>query len=128
MSRIRTRMFSTALLAIASGALSACGSSGPGGSAASDAATTEAAAPAAAAGGGGITINDFAFSAGTGTAGQPITITNDDGPTHTVTADDGSFDAKVAGGKTGTITVAAAGTYAFHCNIHSSMKGTLTVA
>jgi plastocyanin len=46
-----------------------------------------------------------------------------------VTSDDGtSFDVKVAGSGTATFTAPSkAGTYAFHCNIHSSMKATLTV-
>jgi plastocyanin len=124
----RTRMLSAIVLAASALALPACGSSDSAAPAADSPVATEAAEGANAAGGGGITIKDFGFSAGSGTAGQPITIINDDGPTHTVTADDGSFDVKIAGGETGQITVAAAGTFAFHCNIHPSMKGSLTVA
>ena len=53
---------------------------------------------------------------------------NKDGVAHTVTADDGSFDVKVGAGSTATFTApATAGTYQFHCKIHSSMHGTLTV-
>ena len=49
--------------------------------------------------------------------------------THTVTWDDGtSFDVSVDGGKTATITAPSkAGTYKFHCTIHSNMHATLTV-
>ena len=57
-----------------------------------------------------------------------LQITNTDNVTHTVTSDDGSsFNVTVPGGKTATFTAPAAGTYKFHCNIHSSMHGTLTV-
>ena len=39
-----------------------------------------------------------------------------------------TFDSgNVAAGTTFSHTFAAAGTFAFHCNIHSSMKGTITV-
>ena len=62
-------------------------------------------------------------------AGATVTITNKDQVTHTVTSDDGtSFNVTVPGGKTATITAPTkAGTYKFHCNIHSPMHGTLVV-
>jgi len=47
--------------------------------------------------------------------------------THTVTADDGAFDVSVAGGSGASITVDTPGSYPFHCNIHSSMTGTLII-
>lgn len=148
----RTRCLTT-VLAVATLALAACGSSAStsasadtsatgdtaaaaatGDTAAAPAAGDTAAAPAsgdtaaAAPAGAGITIKDFTFTAAGATAGTPITITNDDGVAHTVTADDGSFDVKVSGGKTADVTIDKAGTYAFHCNIHTSMKGSITVA
>jgi plastocyanin len=54
------------------------------------------------------------------------------GPTpateHTVTADDGSFDSgPLTGDATFTFTFETPGTYAYHCSIHSSMTGTVTV-
>src|SRR5438046_5889887 len=101
------------------GALSACSSSGSKGAA-------DTTSPAA---GGGITIANFTFSAAPVTAGSAVTVTNNDTPTHTVTSDDGtSFNVKVDPGKTATFTAPSkAGMYKFHCNIHSSMHGTLTV-
>jgi plastocyanin len=56
-------------------------------------------------------------------------VSNNDTPTHTVTSDDGkSFDVTVNPGKTATFTAPSSpGTYKFHCKIHSSMHGTLTV-
>jgi plastocyanin len=44
-----------------------------------------------------------------------------------VTADDGSFDVEVPAGSTATLVIPAAGTYAIHCKIHSSMHGTIVV-
>jgi plastocyanin len=50
---------------------------------------------------------------------------------HTVTADDGSFDSssKVTGNKGDkfSFTFTKAGTFAYHCNYHGNMKGTLIV-
>jgi plastocyanin len=61
-------------------------------------------------------------------AGATVTIKNEDPFTHTVTSDDGtSFNVSIDGGKTATFTAPKAGTYAFHCNIHSSMHSSLTV-
>ena len=54
---------------------------------------------------------------------------NGDAIDHTMTADAGraTFDTgHVVGGKTST-SRPRPGTYTFHCAIHSSMKGTLTV-
>jgi plastocyanin len=117
-------------------ALAAC-SSGPAATsaAAPTAATPSAAASAAAppsAGGAAnaVTIKDFAFGPGTITvsAGSTVTWTNQDTAGHTVTADDGSFDSKtLAGGASFSQAFAKAGTYAYHCNIHSSMTATVVV-
>ena len=74
-----------------------------------------------------LTIENFAFSALTGVAGESISVVNGDNTTHTVTADDGSFDIQVGGGQTGTVVLPKAGTYAIHCKIHSSMHGTIVV-
>jgi plastocyanin len=81
-----------------------------------------------------VAAKDLAYSPSTLSVkgGDVVTFKNEDGPTHTFTADDKSFDSgRVAPGKSFTFTVpagAAAGTkIAFHCEIHSSMKGTLTV-
>ena len=74
-------------------------------------------------------IKDFAFSALTVPAGATVEVTNADGAPHTVTADDGSFDTKTidGGGTASFVAPSAPGAYAIHCNIHGSMKGTVTV-
>lgn len=76
-----------------------------------------------------IVITDFAFSDDiTVPAGTTITIRNDDGAGHTMTADDGAFDTgTIDGGTTVELTLAEAGTFTFHCEIHPSMTGTITV-
>ena len=75
-----------------------------------------------------VTIEGFAFDAQSVTAGSSFKVENKDSTEHTFTADDGSFDVDVPAGKTVTVTAPdTAGTVAFHCKIHSSMKGDLTV-
>lgn len=60
---------------------------------------------------------------------QPITWTFRDAVNHTVTADDGSFDSgALKEGATFTHAFSAPGTFSYHCTIHSSMKGTVTVS
>jgi plastocyanin len=76
-----------------------------------------------------IVITDFAFSDDiTVPVGTTITIRNDDGAGHTMTADDGAFDpGTIDGGSTVELTLTEAGTFTFHCEIHPSMTGTITV-
>ena len=77
-------------------------------------------------------IKDFAFAPATVTAkvGDVITWTNNDSAGHTVTVDSAPAcdTGTIAGGATGSLTFSVAGTYAFHCKIHSSMKGTITIS
>ena len=91
-------------------------------------------ATTAGAGGPAVVAKDIAYNPTTQTvkAGDTVTFSNKDSTTHTFSADDGSFDSgRVSPSAKFTFVVpasAAAGTtIAFHCNIHSSMKGTLTV-
>jgi plastocyanin len=83
-----------------------------------------------AAGGAQVVIKGFAFSPDSITikAGESVTWTNQDGATHTVTADNAEFKSSdLASGATFTFKFDKAGTYAYHCSIHSSMKGTVVV-
>jgi plastocyanin len=80
---------------------------------------------------GAVRIADFAFTpdALSAEAGQSVEWTNQDSTPHTVTADDGAFDSgSLARGKAFSFAFDQAGTHAYHCNIHPSMKGTVTVA
>jgi plastocyanin len=60
--------------------------------------------------------------------GDEVTWTNIDGIDHTATADDGSFDSEtLADGEDFSFTFDEAGEFAFHCEIHSNMTGTVVV-
>ncbi len=76
-----------------------------------------------------ISIESFAYTGPDSVpAGATVTVMNMDAQAHTVTADDGSFDAVVAPGSSATFTAPAnQGSYSYHCTYHSSMKGTLVV-
>jgi plastocyanin len=75
-----------------------------------------------------ITIKDLKFTTEPVKAGATVTVQNNDDVDHTVTSDDDKFDVSVAAGESATFTAPdSAGSYKFHCNIHSSMKATLTV-
>jgi len=105
-----------ALAALAFG-LAACGSS------------SKSTTPASSSGAAQITIDSsFTFHTTPVKAGSTVTVKNDASVTHTVTQDGSGFDVTIDGGKTATFTAPAAGTYKFHCNIHTFMKGTLTVS
>jgi len=94
--------------------------------------TTPSSLPASggATGSSAVEIKDTAFNPTTITvkAGDKVTWTNNDSFAHTVTLDDNSVDSgNLAGGATFDNTFATAGTFAYHCKIHSSMHGTVTV-
>jgi len=77
-----------------------------------------------------VSIVNMAFSPVTitVTAGSTITWTNNDNMTHTVTADDSSFDSgNITMGSKYSKTFSTAGTYTYHCTIHPNMKGTIIV-
>jgi plastocyanin len=63
--------------------------------------------------------------------GDVITWTNSDDVPHKLATDDGSctMGANIApSGGTASLVFTKAGTYAFHCTIHPSMKGTITIS
>ncbi|SRR6185312_4747071 len=77
-----------------------------------------------------ITIYNMAFPASTSVkVGTVVKWYNQDGYAHTVTSDDGtSFNSgNLAAGATFSYTANTVGTFAYHCNIHSNMKGSLVV-
>jgi plastocyanin len=77
-----------------------------------------------------VTIRDFEFDPAdvTISVGDTVTWTNDGPSTHTATANDGEFDSgQLAPGQSYSHTFNQAGTYAYICQIHPNMKGTITV-
>ncbi len=80
--------------------------------------------------GAAVNIVDFAFdpAAVEVPVGATVTWTNGGGAPHTVTADDGAFDSgRMRPGETFSQTFDAAGSVAYHCDIHPQMTGTVTV-
>jgi plastocyanin len=108
----------------------ACSNSGTG----SSETTTPAQSPASSAGGGStsttLTMQNIAFSPTSLSVatGSTVDLDNEDSVTHTFTIDGQDVDVTVDGGTTGSAPIdLAAGSYDFHCKIHPSMTGTLTV-
>jgi plastocyanin len=96
---------------------------------------TSTGATTAGSGGPEVVAKDIAYSPTTLSVkpGDTVTFSNKDNTTHTFTADAGSFDSgRLSPGKSSTFVVPATATsgtaITFHCQIHSSMKGSLTVA
>lgn len=112
-----------------------CGSSSPSSSADTQAPSaygiygkTEDSTVAPSNTGSQITIAGAAFTVtGAVNSTDVVSVTNNDSFKHTVTSDDGVFDVTVEGGTTTNLPSLTPGTYAFHCKIHSTMHGTLTV-
>jgi plastocyanin len=70
----------------------------------------------------------FAPTSTTIKVGDTVTWTNRDAFSHTSTSDNGAWDTGViVAGASGSFTFRSAGTFAYHCSIHSFMKGTVTV-
>lgn len=78
-----------------------------------------------------VSIANMSFSPASITVkkGSTVTWTNNDSIAHTVTADSGNtFDSGTLDpGKTFTHTFNDTGSFAYHCNIHPEMHGTVTV-
>jgi plastocyanin len=126
-------------------ALAAC--SGTASSAPTTAAGTQAAsgtqAPAATTAGSAVcadstgtttveaTVGGFKWEPVSAKVGDVITWTNSDSAPHKVALDDGSctMSGNIAGGGgKASLTFSVAGTYPFHCTIHPTMKGTITIS
>ena len=103
--------------------------------------TSPSPTPGGGGGGGGvtadvtITINgmngnqSFSPDPSTAKVGQTVAWRNADSITHTASADSGAFNTgNIAPGATSSpITMTAAGSFGYHCQIHPSMVGTLNV-
>ncbi|HKO37449.1 MAG TPA: cupredoxin domain-containing protein [Solirubrobacterales bacterium] len=93
---------------------------GPGGSAAAANATASATKT--------VQIKGFAFKPATARVerGTRVVFANSSGSTHTATGD--GFDTKrIAPGKSAAVRFSKAGIFAYHCKIHSFMKGKVVV-
>ena len=112
----------------------ACGSNDNGGAVSSGSSTSTTAASSGSKHENtvSVTASGFAFTptAATAKAGDVyFEIKNKDTTTHTFTIDGTDVDIRMDGGTGGEKeTNLKAGSYEWHCKIHSTMKGTLTVS
>lgn len=77
-----------------------------------------------------LTISDFSVDVPESVPpGAAVTVVNEDGAPHTVTADDGTFDVGARQGEPVTFTAPdEPGEYPFHCTPHPNMTAALVVA
>jgi plastocyanin len=133
--RWHPRALTALALALAVGLLlTACTGSSSSSSTTTPAPTSAAASTPSASSGGGttVTISNFAFQPDALTlppGPATITVTNEDSTLHSFTLDDGSVSKDVPPGSTVEvkITVPSSGTLGWHCRIHTTMTGTITV-
>src|SRR5215213_825614 len=77
-----------------------------------------------------VQVVDFSFEPGTITVpvGATVTWTNTGSRSHTVTADDGSFDSgRLDPGEQFSQTFDKPGTFTYHCGVHPEMQGSIVV-
>jgi plastocyanin len=75
-----------------------------------------------------VLFQEFSPSAADVLPGETVTWSNISERTHTVTADDGSYDTELASGATfATAAPSTPGVYLYHCRIHAGMTGELDV-
>lgn len=78
-----------------------------------------------------VSIKNFAFSPSTLSVkvGTKVTWTNNDSVPHTVTSDSGGLlnSPTLSPGQSFSFTFSTPGSTAYHCAIHTMMKGTITV-
>ena len=116
-------------------ALAGCGTTSSGGNA--NATTSSSSSSTSAAGTASststsaavLTIKGFAFQTPASVSpGATVTVRNEDGTAHTVTADSGNaFDDQAPSGTSTFTAPSRPGSYPFHCTIHPFMHGTLVV-
>ena len=115
-----TRTRTVAATALAALAVAGCGGSDDSGSG-------DAKPPATA--GSKVSIVDFKFKPAklTVPVGAKLVFANDDTAAHTATSKDRSFDTgSIRKGKQAGVTISKAGTFAYICDFHPFMKGTVT--
>lgn len=112
---IRRAIASTVVTAAVAAGTAACGGHAAAGAGAPDT----------------IVIRNFAYQPAdlTVPAGATVTVRNEDGAPHTVTALDGGFGTgEIGPGRTATFRAPGPGRYGYRCGIHEFMHGTLTVS
>lgn len=120
---MKTRLLIAGAIAIGSLGLAACGDDDDDGGKADNGGNTPSGDTV------DYEITGLSYTDLTAPAGGDIKITNSSGVAHTFSADDEEiFEEDVAADGTTDVTAPdKAGKYPFHCDIHPSMKATLTV-
>jgi plastocyanin len=77
--------------------------------------------------GGGNGASSFVPGDVTVAVGHSVDWSNMDGTEHHPIADDGSWETDLPAGSDGTVAFKTAGTWSYHCSIHPSMTGSVTV-
>lgn len=114
--------------------LAACSSGGGGGTTAPGGGATAGAAPCAESTDSTTveaSVKGFAWGPVTAKIGDVITWTNEDSAPHAVALDDSScaMAGNIAGGGgKRSLVFSVAGSFPFHCSVHSNMKGTITIS
>jgi plastocyanin len=119
-------LLASAAVALLLFGLAACGSDDSTPAAGDGGSTTTAATAAEKV----VVAEDFSLTDLAIRPGELFTLDNQGGTAHTLTADDGSFDSGPvdAGSQSTPLTALdTPGEYPFHCSIHGTMTGTLTV-
>ena len=76
-----------------------------------------------------VSMSSFAFNPDniTVTPGTQVTWTNNDSVTHTVVSNDNAFNSSINPGESFNFTFKDAGTFSYHCSIHTNMTGQVVV-
>lgn len=122
-------IYRPALLVAVIGMLASCGSS-PSTTPTSPPPNSNAVivnVPATGGYGGGNGASSFVPGDVTVAVGHSVDWSNMDSIEHNPVADDGSWGTDLPAGSDGTVTFNTAGTWSYHCAIHPSMTGSVTV-
>lgn len=116
-------------LLVAGVILAGCADSGSVATSTVDAGGSSTTSAGAGDGGAEITIQNFAFTGATSIpVGTTVTVTNEDGVTHTWTSKDDVWNSGgIRSGDSFEFTFDEPGVYEYFCSIHTQMTGTLTV-
>jgi plastocyanin len=76
-----------------------------------------------------VAISGFMFQPNSVTVrvGEVVTWTNNDGVPHSATANNGAWNTGTFASGSRAITFGAAGTFGYHCSVHTAMTGTVVV-
>ena len=125
-------LVSALAIILAVGVLAASCGGGGGSTTTAVGPSTTASTPGTTAGGGAggaqVTLENIQINPASVTikVGESVTWTNKDSAPHHLVGDKGEFDSgNMDTGATYTFTFKTAGTIAYHCSIHPSMKGTV---